>query len=130
MIRTPGHSPMTLRHDIALADALTSILSQLAEAVNPAPYGRCCTVCGGLRALQGPCDVCQAIRAVAHEARNQNTARPLADLIEDVEWLLGTDAPESIAARVGYNRPRTLARRLFRNGRPDLARHFEPKAAA
>ena len=41
--------------------------------------------------------------------------------IEDVEWLLGTDSPESIARRLGYANERNLVDLLRRWGRPDLA---------
>ena len=43
------------------------------------------------------------------------------DLIEDVEWIIGTDSPDSIARRLGYKRVRTLRDMLHRHGRPDLA---------
>jgi hypothetical protein len=48
---------------------------------------------------------------------------PRDELIEELELLLGTDHLNSIARRLGY-RPDSLARRLQRCGRPDLARHF------
>jgi hypothetical protein len=56
--------------------------------------------------------------------------QPIADLIEDVEWLRGTDSPENIAARVGYPRVASLARRLERADRPDLARIFDRQEMA
>lgn len=55
---------------------------------------------------------------------------PAAELIEDIEWILGTDTPERIAARVGYPRMKSLTRRLERNGRPDLARIFDRRGMA
>lgn len=39
----------------------------------------------------------------------------------EVEWLLGTDAPETIAARLGYLTAKHLAERLRAFDRPDLA---------
>jgi hypothetical protein len=42
-------------------------------------------------------------------------------LIEDVEFLLGTDTMHNIANRLGFARPDSLARRMYRVGRPDLA---------
>ena len=47
-----------------------------------------------------------------------------AHLIEDVLALIGTDTPRRIAARLGYERPASLAKRLTRAGRPDLAQPF------
>lgn len=47
-----------------------------------------------------------------------------AQLADEVAHLLGTDTPVHIAARVGYDKPRSLARRLARAGRNDLARSF------
>ena len=46
---------------------------------------------------------------------------PAPDLIEDVEWIIGTDSPDSIARRLGYKRVKVLRELLHRNGRPDLA---------
>lgn len=42
-------------------------------------------------------------------------------VIEDVEWLLGTDTPESIANRLGYANLRNLLDLLRRWERRDLA---------
>ena len=42
-------------------------------------------------------------------------------VIEDVEWIIGTDSPESIAVRLGYGSGRRLADQVKRWGRPDLA---------
>ena len=47
------------------------------------------------------------------------------ELIAEVEFLAGTDDPKNLAARLGYQRPDSLCRRLERNGRPDLARYFD-----
>lgn len=51
-------------------------------------------------------------------------------LIEDVEFLLeqGESLPK-IAERTGYERAASLARRLRRYDRPDLAHHFDTRAA-
>ena len=48
-------------------------------------------------------------------------------LIEDVEWLLsfGT-SPCVIAHRLGYQRPESLERHLYRIGRKDLAEQIRP----
>lgn len=46
-------------------------------------------------------------------------------LVEDLAWLLGTDTPANVAARLGYARPESLTRRLYRMGRADLARLFQ-----
>ena len=46
-------------------------------------------------------------------------------VVEDVEWLLGTDHPDSIAARLGYPSSRRLGDALRRWGRTDLARRLQ-----
>ena len=48
----------------------------------------------------------------------------LTDVVEEVEFLLGTDSPESIAHRLGYSTGDNLARVLYRAERPELALHF------
>ncbi len=46
-------------------------------------------------------------------------------VIEDIEWLLeGGESPAKIAERMGYSNPASLARRLNRRGRNDLANLF------
>ena len=47
------------------------------------------------------------------------------DKVAEVEFLVGTDTPENISARLGYSDPANLARFLFRKGRGDLSRHFD-----
>ena len=42
------------------------------------------------------------------------------EVIEDVEWLIGTDHPDSIGVRLGYRDALHLADALRRWGRPDL----------
>lgn len=44
--------------------------------------------------------------------------------IENVEFLLGTDSPESIARRLGYKSAKNLSCVLYRAGRPDLGRRI------
>ena len=44
----------------------------------------------------------------------------------EVEHLIGTDSPESIARRLGV-KPASLARLLYRERRGDLARHFDDR---
>ena len=44
----------------------------------------------------------------------------------EVEHLIGTDSPESIARRLGV-KPASLARLLYREQRGDLARHFDDR---
>jgi hypothetical protein len=46
-----------------------------------------------------------------------------ADLVEDLEWVAGRSVREKALA-VGYSNPASLARRLDRWGRRDLARQF------
>ena len=47
-------------------------------------------------------------------------------VIEDVEWIIGTDSPESIAVRLGYRRLDTLQSSLRKWGRADLADRLSP----
>jgi len=51
------------------------------------------------------------------------TAKTRHLLAEDVEFMLDTDHPLRIAERVG-RKPGTIARALYREGRPDLAQPF------
>lgn len=46
-------------------------------------------------------------------------------VIAELEVLLDTDTEQSVAMRVGYPNPLSLARALYRWGRPDLACRFE-----
>ena len=48
-----------------------------------------------------------------------NQSRPQSTAAE-AEWLLGTDAPETIAARLGYRDLKALCAALSRAGRVDL----------
>ena len=83
---------------------------------------RLCTVdgCGERHYARGRCH--------RHYQQWRRTTRSWADqradLIEDIEHLLGYDTAAHIAARLGYEKPRSLARRLSRAGRHDLARQF------
>lgn len=113
MSRLPAHSiasHATLARHRQLDD-LAAILARIEAGTRPALTGRICPTCSGLRTPgRAPCDVCHTLRRGAE----------LAPLVEDVEWLLGTDTPERIAARLGYSID-SLVRRLQRNGRGDLA---------
>jgi hypothetical protein len=44
-----------------------------------------------------------------------------ADVIEDVEWIIDSDSPENVAARLGYKNVHALIRMCERWERPDLA---------
>ena len=87
---------------------------------------RLCTVdgCGERHHARGRCN--------RHYQQLRRTTQPLtpswadqrAALIEDIEHLLSYDTAAHIAARLGYEKPRSLARRLSRAGRHDLARQF------
>jgi len=46
-------------------------------------------------------------------------------VISELDFLIGTDEPWSLAQRLGYPTTDALARMLYREGRPDLAVHFE-----
>jgi hypothetical protein len=61
----------------------------------------------------------QAASIAKNKAQAQERA---AALLEDIEWLLESgEPPQAIAARLGYAKPASLARRLSRHGRADLA---------
>jgi hypothetical protein len=49
--------------------------------------------------------------------------------IEDAEWIIGTDAPERIARRLGYGDPENLRDVLRRWGRDDLASRLLERVA-
>lgn len=53
-------------------------------------------------------------------------AAKVAELIEDLEWVAGTDHPERLAQRLGYSSAQVLSRSLYRWGRADLARLLDP----
>ena len=42
-------------------------------------------------------------------------------VIEDVEWIIGTDHPDNVARRLGYRSSKCLADQVKLWGRPDLA---------
>lgn len=46
-------------------------------------------------------------------------------VIAELEILQGSDNPENLARRLGYQDKGSLARLLIRHGRTDLARPFE-----
>ena len=91
--------------------------------------GQACSVpgCDHPRRTGGMC--------TAHYQRSQKGApldKPLRvihsrqTVIEDVEWIIGTDSPESIAVRLGYRRLDTLQTSLRKWGRADLADRLSP----
>lgn len=63
----------------------------------------------------------QARAAIRAARQPRPRPRPRAEVIEDVEWLIGTDHPDTIATRVGYRDHDTLASTMRRWGRQDLA---------
>jgi hypothetical protein len=77
----------------------------------------------------GRCNACfaRARRAAENQGLGYRAGQcaNFAELVEDIEWILGTDSVERISARVGYPRVASLVRRLERGGRPDLARIFD-----
>ena len=97
---------------------------------------RLCTVdgCGEKHQARGRCQrhYNQWRRTTEHFTSSWADQR--AALIENIEDLLGYDTAAHIAARLGYEKPRSLAlgyekprslaRRLSRAGRHDLARQF------
>ena len=45
-------------------------------------------------------------------------------VVAEVEFLLTDRSPDDVAAALGYAGPGSIARALYRAGRPDLARPF------
>ena len=62
-----------------------------------------------------------ASKGKAHEGRQKARASRREYLISEVEFLVGTDAPDSLARRLGYAHADSLARALQNWGRDDLA---------
>ena len=56
--------------------------------------------------------------------RPRRTLHARQQVIEDVEWIIGTDHPRSIAHRLGYASLDSLLSNLYRWGRVDLARRL------
>ena len=68
--------------------------------------------------------------AIASAATNAQRAQARrAAVIEDAEWIAGTDDPDRAANRLGYRNAETLVHLLNRWGRDDLARKFRKEAA-
>ncbi len=93
-----------------------------------AEQGRTCRMCGNQFArtrAESPAHwrrrkFCGRSCAGSHAAMKQ-AADKRASRIEDVEWLLGTDAPDNIAHRLGYADLDVLLDLLRRWDRADLA---------
>ena len=52
---------------------------------------------------------------------NTKAARRRDQVIEDCEWLAGTDHPDNIARRLGYSDGDSLTKQLWNWGQRDLA---------
>lgn len=86
-----------------------------------------CTICGAPFTAQRARATCSDACLTELHRRNSNHR---ADLVEDVEWMLdGGDTPTQILTRLATT-PTAIARRLYRAGRPDLARLFNPTSVA
>jgi len=59
-----------------------------------------------------------------HRSQSEAFQRRFDELVEDLEWTLPTRGAREAAFAVGYSNPASLARRLDRWGRHDLAQHF------
>jgi hypothetical protein len=57
----------------------------------------------------------------ARARQNAHYAQMRADRMEDVEWIIDSDSPENVAARLGYKNVHALIRMCERWERPDLA---------
>ena len=63
------------------------------------------------------------------EARAASAAAERQSLIEDLEWIIGTDSPQHVAQRLGYANADNLWRVLCRWGRHDLAARLDRHVA-
>jgi hypothetical protein len=63
-------------------------------------------------------------------ASNAVRAAHAAQVIENLEWIIGTDSPEHVAHRLGYGNARNLERQLRRWGRNDLANRIARESVA
>ena len=98
---------------------------QTGDPLTPYRVKRTCTADG--------CDRPHHARGLCqthYRPKTQAVARKRAELIEDLLDLLDTDTPSTIARRLGYTRPASLARRLERAGRIDPATTAHLQAAA
>lgn len=64
-------------------------------------------------------------RALTRGSKPRNHA----ELLEDLEWIIGTDHPDNIARRLGYSNAENLERVLHKWRRPDLAARVRVVAA-
>ena len=64
-----------------------------------------------------------AARSEAERARREQ-------VIEDFEWIVGTEHPERIAARLGFPCVEHLQRNLYRWGRADLVHRLNAQEVA
>lgn len=76
-------------------------------------------------ASRGLCGRCRSQATRAGTLDNwPRLIRTAAELIEDVEWIIGWDNPESIARRMGYATTQSLYDMLRRNQRDDLVQQL------
>lgn len=58
------------------------------------------------------------------QCSGKNKRRRTDVVVEELEHIIGTDNPESIAKRLGYEEPQSLMKALRRAGRHDLSQRF------
>jgi len=63
-------------------------------------------------------------RFCSKQCVGKHKQRRTREIVEDLEWIIGTDSPESIAKRLGYGEPQSLMKALRRAGRHDLSQRF------
>lgn len=105
-----------------MARRSTSVRTVRPDTVAKHPYERLCRRCNQWRArsqFDRGADQCGACRRAAPSQ--------LDVLIDEVEWLLGTDTPDGIARRLGLGHAGSLRARLSAAGRTDLVRALTPR---
>jgi len=63
-------------------------------------------------------------RFCSTQCAGKDKQRRTHEVVEDLEHIIGTDNPESIAKRLGYGDPQSLMKALRRAGRHDLSQRF------
>ena len=60
-------------------------------------------------------------RYCSPQCAGKGRQKPVLEAVSELEWIIDTDNPESIAKRLGYASPQDLMRFLRRAGRQDLS---------
>ena len=82
--------------------------------------GTGCPTCG--RSHSGSHQISVQARLASIQAKQERAQENAAALAEEIEWFLAAgESPHKIMGVLGYTKPDSLARRLYRQGRTDLA---------